>query len=458
VTTRPDPSFVRDLAAAIAATGGRALIVGGWVRDEILGRSPKDLDLEVFGLRADRLLSVLEAFGRVDTVGESFTVYKIGGVDVSLPRRESKVGRGHRGFVVEGDPDLSVVEAARRRDFTINAMSRDPLTDEIVDPFNGRRDLDERRLRMVDPRTFADDSLRVLRGLQFAARFELTIDEATAALCRSIPLDDLPAERIWGEVEKLLLLAERPSRGLRLAWDLDVVHRLFPEFVPLASCPQDAEWHPEGDVWTHTLMVVDEARRQMEGLSRGPACAIMLAALCHDLGKPATTAWREGRIRSPGHEDAGVPLATSVLDRLNVQTLDGYDVRAAVLGLVAEHMRPTAFRQSTIPPGDGAFRRLALRVDLELLARFAEADCRGRGGAFDCSASAWFLERARSLGVEHAPPAPLVLGRHILALGVAPGPRVGDILRQLYEKQLDGEIQTIDDGLAMARTLVERTS
>jgi tRNA nucleotidyltransferase (CCA-adding enzyme) len=205
-------------------------------------------------------------------------------------------------------------------------------------------------------------------------------------------------------------------------------------------------------------MVVDEARRQIEDLPRGPACAIMLAALCHDLGKPATTGWREGRIRSPGHEDAGVPIATAVLDRLNIQTLDGYDVRAAVLGLVAEHMRPTAFRQSTIPPGDGAFRRLALRVDLELLARFAEADCRGRGGPFDCSASAWFLERARSLGVEHAPPAPLVLGRHILALGVAPGPRVGDILRQLYEKQLDGEIRTLDDGLAVARTLVERTS
>jgi tRNA nucleotidyltransferase (CCA-adding enzyme) len=205
-------------------------------------------------------------------------------------------------------------------------------------------------------------------------------------------------------------------------------------------------------------MVVDEARRQIHDLSRGPASAIMLAALCHDLGKPATTVWREGRIRSPGHEEAGVPIASAVLDRLNVQTLDGYNVRAATLGLVAEHMRPAAFQQSATPPGDGAFRRLSQRVDLELLARFAEADCRGRKGSFDCSASARFLERARSLGVEHAPPAPLVLGRHILSLGVPPGRRVGEILQVLYEKQLDGDILTLEDGLAVARTLIEQRS
>jgi tRNA nucleotidyltransferase (CCA-adding enzyme) len=448
------PAIARDLAAAIKAAGGRALIVGGWVRDEVAGRQPKDLDLEVFGLAPDRLLPILAAFGRVDTVGESFTVYKVGGIDVSLPRRESKVGRGHRGFAVQGDPGLSVEEAARRRDFTINAIARDPLTGEILDPFGGQRDLQDRRLRMVNAGTFADDSLRVLRGLQLAARFALSIDEATAAVCRAIRLDDLPAERVWGEFEKLLLQAHRPSIGLRLGWDLGVIHQLLPELVPLAACPQDAEWHPEGDVWTHTLMVVDEARRQIDGLPRGPACAIMLAALCHDLGKPTTTGWRDGRIRSPGHEEAGVPLAAAVLERLNVQTLDGYDVRAAVLGLVAEHMRPNAFMQASTPPSDGAFRRLAQRVDLELLARFAEADCRGRGGRFDCSASAWFLERARALGVEHSPPDPIVRGRHILALGVPPGPRVGEILRQLYEKQLDGEIQTLEAGLAAAAALI----
>jgi tRNA nucleotidyltransferase (CCA-adding enzyme) len=451
------PDLAIDIARAVRETGGRALIVGGWVRDELLGLVPKDLDLEVFGVPADRLRALLDRLGQVDTVGESFTVYKIGGVDVSLPRRESKTGRGHKGFRVEGDPDLSIVEAARRRDFTVNTMSRDPLTDDVLDPFHGQRDLRDRRLRMVDARTFPEDSLRVLRGLQFAARFDLTMDDETKAVCRSIPLDDLPSERIWGEIEKLLLQAGRPSVGLRLGWELNVIHRLFPELVPLASCPQDPEWHPEGDVWTHTLMVVDAARQRIEGLDRGPAVAVMLGAICHDLGKPATTIESEGHVRSPGHEDAGVPLAVSLLDRLNVHSLDGYDVRRTVLGLVAEHMRPGAFRKSLTPVSDGAFRRLAQKVELELLARFADADCTGRGGAFDCSAIQWFLERARALGVDRRPPAPIVLGRHLLDLGMTPGPRVGEVLKAIYEKQLDGEISTLEEGLHHARRLIANT-
>jgi tRNA nucleotidyltransferase (CCA-adding enzyme) len=452
------PELVTRLAGAIRDEGGRALIVGGWVRDQLLGRDSKDFDIEVFGIEAGRLRAILERFGRVDAVGESFTVYKVGGIDVSLPRRESKIGRGHRGFAVEGDPNLSLEEAARRRDFTINAMSRDPLTGELIDPFGGAADLEARILRMVDPATFGDDSLRVLRCVQFAARFELTIDPATADVCRSLPLDDLPAERIWGEFEKLLLGAERPSIGLALAWELGVIHKLLPELVPLADTPQDPEWHPEGDVWTHTLMVVDEARRRIDDLEHGPAVAMMLAALLHDIGKPQTTVVANGRIRSPGHEEAGVEPATRVLDRLNVWTIDGYDVRRSVLGLVAQHLKPSAFRKAPTPVSDGAFRRLAQKVDLELLARFAKADCHGRAGTFDCSDMDWFLERARSLGVEHAPPAPLVMGRHLLELGVRPGPGMGAILKALYERQLDGEITSLEEGIAAAKALLDESS
>ena len=451
---RITPELANDLARAIANAGGHALIVGGWVRDELLGLQPKDLDLEVYGLPADRLRPILDGFGRVDVVGESFTVYKIGGIDVSLPRRESKTGRGHKGFAVEGDPHLSTKEAARRRDFTINAIARDPLTGDIIDPFQGQQDLQDRVLKMVDARTFGEDSLRVLRAVQFAARFELTLDADTFALCRTIGLDDLPAERIWGEFEKLFLQARRPSIGLALAKELGVIDQLLPELLPLAGCPQDPEWHPEGDVWTHTLMVVDQARQRIDGLERGPAVAMMLGAVCHDLGKPLTTAFSDGHTRSPGHEVAGVPIATSVLDRLNIHTLDGYDARRAVLGLVAEHVRPSAFKKSPTPVGDGAFRRLAQKVDLELLARFAEADCRGRTGDFDCSAMQWFLDRARSLGVEHAAPKPLVLGRHLLDVGVTPGPKMGEILKALYERQLDGEITTVEQGVVAAKRLI----
>ena len=432
-------------------------MVGGWVRDALLDRASKDVDLEVFGVPADRLLTLVSGFGRVDTVGESFTVYKVGGIDVSLPRRESKTGRGHTGFTVFGDPSLSIQDAARRRDFTINAISLDPLTGEILDPFDGQRDLRERQLRVVDPATFGDDSLRVLRALQFAARFELELTADSRALCRTIPLDDLPAERVWGEMEKLLLQAERPSIGLALALDLGVVDRLWPEMKTLVGCPQEPAWHPEGDVWVHTLMVVDEARKRIGGLDRGPAAAMMLGAITHDFGKPMTTAVIDGRIRSPGHEEAGVEPAARFLDRLNVYSLDGYDVRQAVLGLVAQHLKPSAFHKSATPVSDGAFRRLAQKIDLALLARFAMADCVGRTGVFDCSAIDWFLERARALGVEHAAPAPLVMGRHLLELGVKPGPRMGELLAEIYDAQLEGAVTTLDEGIAMARERLAKT-
>jgi tRNA nucleotidyltransferase (CCA-adding enzyme) len=450
------PDLARAMALAVRDEGGRALVVGGWVRDALLGRTSKDVDLEVFGVPGDRLLALVSGFGRVDTVGESFQVYKIGDIDVSLPRRDSKAGRGHRGFVVTGDPDMTIAEAARRRDFTVNAISLDPLTGEILDPFKGQTDLDARRLRVVDPTTFGDDSLRVLRALQFAARFELELTDDSRALCRAIPLDDLPSERVWGEMEKLLLQAARPSIGLALALDLGVVDRLWPEMKALVGCPQEPDWHPEGDVWVHTLMVVDRARTRIDGLARGPAAAMMLGAITHDFGKPATTAVIDGRIRSPGHEEAGVEPATRFLDRLNVHSLDGYDVRQAVLGLVAQHLKPSAFHKSATPVSDGAFRRLAQKIDLELLARFAMADCTGRTGTFDCSAIDWFLERARALGVEHAAPAPLLMGRHLLELGVKPGPRMGELLAEIYDAQLEGTVTTLDEGIAMARTLLQQ--
>jgi tRNA nucleotidyltransferase (CCA-adding enzyme) len=445
------------IARLVRARSGRALVVGGWVRDRLLDRPGKDVDLEVYGLPGPRLKQLLETIGTVNTVGESFTVYKVLDVDVSLPRRESKTGRGHRGFEVTGDPDMTPTEAARRRDFTVNAIAWDPLEDSYIDPFDGRGDLLDRRvLRAVDPATFVEDSLRVLRGVQFAARFMLDMEPATKALCRSIPLDDLPAQRIWGEIEKLLLLAERPSTGLALALELGVIGRLFPELDALVGCPQEPEWHPEGDVWVHTLMVVDQARTRIADLERPQQIAVMLGAVCHDFGKPATTAFLDGRIRSIDHEQAGVAPANSFLARLNVQSIGGYDVAGQVTGIVAHHLKPHAFSKSPTPVGDGAFRRLAEKVDLELLARVAMSDCLGRTGAFDCSAIAHFLARARALGVEHRPPPPIVMGRHLLQLGLRPGPQVGRILRQLYEQQLDGHLRTLEEGLARARDIVQK--
>ena len=447
-------SRVLAIANAVAHERGRALIVGGWVRDRLIARESKDVDIEVFGIDAARLRGLLEELGRVETVGESFQVYKCGDIDVSLPRRESKTGRGHRGFVIVGDPTMTLAEAATRRDFTINAIAFDPLTGEYLDPFDGRADLEQRVLRVVDPRTFGDDSLRALRAVQFAARFSLTLDPHTRDLCRAMPLDDLPAERLWGEIEKMLD-APRPSVGLALALDLGIVSKLFPELEALVGCVQEPEWHPEGDVWVHTLQVVDQARTRVDDLPRPQRLAVMLGAVCHDFGKPATTAFIDGRIRSIDHEEQGVAPATRFLDRLNVHSFEGYDLRTQVLGMTAQHLKPGMWFKTKGVVGDGAFRRLAQKVDLELLARLAKADCLGREpGQFNCQAMDWFLERARALGVEHRAPASILLGRHLVELGVKPGPRMGEVLKAVYEQQLDGTVRTLEDAIAAARLMI----
>jgi tRNA nucleotidyltransferase (CCA-adding enzyme) len=453
---------VLSLAHAIHEAGGRALLVGGCVRDALMGAQPKDWDLEVYNLDVARVREILDQFGPVNVVGEAFTVYKLGNhLDVSIPRRERKSGRGHKGFVIDGDPFMSVAEATLRRDFTINAILQDPLTGELIDPFNGGRDIEQRVLRAVSKDTFAEDSLRVLRAAQFAARFEFEIDPDTIELCRTIDLSDLPAERIWGEIEKLLLRASRPSIGLEWLRRLGASEKLFPEIQSLIGVPQDSVWHPEGDVFVHTQLAVDRARELIEDLPYPRQVTVMLAALAHDFGKPATTEFLEGRWRSRGHEEAGVLPTESFLRRINVHTIDGYNVRAQVIALVREHLKPGEFYKKRDEVGEGAFRRLARRCEPDLLYRVAKADSLGRNAEwvpreqwYGSEAQEWFIERSRELEVERRPPDPLLLGRHLLELGVEPGPRMGEITRAVYEMQLDGRVRNLDEAIAEARKII----
>lgn len=461
IESRPVDESALRVCRAVHEAGGRALLVGGGVRDRLMGRLSKDHDLEVYGLAPETLEALLRGLGKVNTVGASFTVYKVrmaGGLelDVSLPRRESKVARGHRGFAVTGDPSMPFAEAAARRDFTINAILYDPLARELIDPHGGVRDIEQGRLRAVNPRTFGEDSLRVLRAAQLAARFELDIEVGTRELCRAIDLGDLPAERIFGEFEKLLLLARRPSAGLAAVLDLGVIDKLLPDVKAMVGCPQDPRWHPEGDVYTHTMMALDRAAELTSALPREKRLTVMLAVLLHDLGKPATTREEGGRIRSLGHEEAGREPALRVLDALNVYTVAGYDVRSQVVALVVNHLKPLYFYQDRERLGDGAFRRLARQCDLELLYLVAKADALGRGPASEAAAQEWFIARARALRVEHAPPEPLLMGRHLQGLGVEPGPRMGEILRAVYEMQLDGRITDLAQAMEAARTLLIR--
>jgi tRNA nucleotidyltransferase (CCA-adding enzyme) len=459
------PSGLAALLDAIRAAGGRPYVVGGAVRDALLGRPPEEFDVEVFALPRERLEPALATLGRVDRVGQSFRVYKVsriegmgGAVDVSLPRRDSKVGRGHRGIAAEDDPDLSVPEAARRRDFTMNALLFDPATGELLDPWGGVPDVRQRRLRAVDAATFGEDPLRALRAVQLAARFELDVDPETAALCAAMPLAELPAERVFGEIEKLLLRSPRPSRGFDLMREWGMLGTLAPELLPLETTPQDPGWHPEGDVWTHTLQVLDEAAALASDLAedRPRRLAVMLGALGHDLGKPATTRHEDDRVRSPGHEEAGLAPAAALLDRWNVHTLLGYDVRGQVLALVAQHLKPGQLYDARERVSDGAIRRLARKVEPDLLYRVAKADCLGRRpGRFEPVAMEWFRERVRQLEVASRPPEPILKGRHLLAMGLSPGPEIGRMLQAVYERQLDGVVTTLEEAEREARRILE---
>ncbi len=680
------PEKVIKLAETIKRNGGRAMLVGGSVRDELMGIEPKDFDVEVYKIEPRKLKEILDGFGKVDAVGEAFTVYKIGqDLDVSLPRRERKTGRGHRGFVVEGDPNMSFGEACKRRDFTINAILRDVLTGEIVDIYDGESDIKNKILRVVSKETFAEDSLRVLRAAQFAARFEFAIDAETVEICRAIDLTDLPKERIWSELEKLLLRAEKPSIGLRWLYELNVVEQLFPELKSLVGVPQESEWHPEGwvfsalpfesfgsgvtetlranrsllslrefvtssaastaiaptgdgagntqtsdaffadletadctraddifltpeaspaiavepeslvwsfgvpaaltdevvrvvfkisldnmrsivfsavddfeivrgivqpvavfvmnmlgsfelatqnqfhnktmdayrsvftlptgvsvsavvmdartsavnddvffyfdlsfvgnrdfihrvknsfssnyfevelgDVFYHTLLVADEARKLIDDLSYAKKITVMLAAVCHDFGKPATTKFFDGRWRSHAHDEAGVEPTVSFLDRLGIYTINNFDVREQVVQLVRYHLLPGMFYKQRDTLGDGAFRRLARKVEPDLLYRVSRADSLGRNPEwlpkekwFDAKAQEWFLERAKDLKVEESAPKQILLGRHLIELGLKPSPVFGDILKAVYELQLDGKIANLDEAISAARRLID---
>ena len=427
-----------EIAAAVRDAGGRAVVVGGWVRDHLLGMRSKDVDVEVFGLDVARLESLLAGFGKVHAVGRAFGVFRVGDLDVdfSLPRRDSKRGPGHRGFDVAPDPSLDFEQAARRRDLTVNSIGIDPLTAEVLDPHGGRGDLERRVLRATDPARFPEDPLRGLRVAQLAARLEMAPDDELIALCRELDLGELSGERTFEEFRKLLLGAAKPSLGFKVLEDTGLL-RFFPELDALRGVPQDPEWHPEGDVWVHTLMVLDRAA-SLRGEEAGEDLALMFGALCHDLGKPATTAWVGGRIRSHRHDVEGIAPTRTLLARMRAPGA----FTARVAALVEHHLAPALFI------GNGAtakgYRRLARKLEragtsLELLVRVARADHLGRttadalAGRFDAGDA--FLAAARVHSVEHAAPRDVVLGRHLIERGLQPGPGFAPILERCRDVQ-----------------------
>jgi tRNA nucleotidyltransferase (CCA-adding enzyme) len=444
----PLPGPVETIVRELRAAGHRSVVVGGAVRDALLGLEAKDFDVEVYGIAYDRLAGLLASHGRVDLVGKSFGVVKLHtherDFDFAVPRRDSKFGLHHRDFRAEFDPAITPQEAASRRDFTVNAMAWDPVENSLLDFFGGAADLKAGLLRATS-HAFSEDPLRVLRGLQLAARYDLQLEPETALMCRTIAdqYNTIAVERVGDELLKWAVKGRKPGHiaGYLAAsgWD---VH--FPEIAGLAGVLQDPDWHPEGDVGTHTMLVVNAAAviAEREGLEGDARAVLVFSALCHDFAKPKTTMLRErdGRMRwsSWGHEPEGGPMAREFLQRIHIKA----SIIDQVVPLVENHLAHSTMAKG--PVTARAVRRLAMRLapaSIEQLVQLIEADHSGRPPlpAGLPEGALRIRDAAREQAVERGPQSPLILGRHVLPYfeGRA-GKHIGEVVTAAYEAQADG--------------------
>ncbi|GHT31665.1 HDIG domain-containing protein [Planctomycetales bacterium] len=454
------PQKIEKILALLLANGAaECLFVGGFVRDLLLNNLPnrngtdnvnyKDIDIEVYGLTYEKIAAVLRPHFHVGLVGQSFAVIKIDNeIDINLPRTDSKTGTGHKGFEVSSNPNLSPEEAFARRDFTINAIGL-RMDGTVFDPFDGCGDL-QRKILRAPTEAFCEDPLRVLRGMQFAARLGFEMESATAELCKRVlpEFKTLSAERVWSEWEKWALKGKHPSKGLQLLKQTGWIS-CFPEIEALDGCPQNPHWHPEGDVFVHTCFVCDEAAEIAaakdnggEQLNDEDRTVLLLAALCHDFGKPqATVLNSKGQWSSRGHAAISAGLAEKFLMRMKPPLR----VVKRVVPLVSEH---SIFREEL---SERAVRRLSVRLkkaSIRLLAELCRADGRGNGNPDDREETViQWLKVAEKLGVLDNAPKMILQGRDLLPLGIEAGRGMGNILNNAYEAQLDGEFYDLDGAL-----------
>lgn len=443
--------FTHPVIDVLQKHGARPYLVGGYVRDAFLNIPSKDIDIEVHGVSQTDLEKILEPF-KVDKVGKSFGVYKLGNaLDISLPRRESKMGEGHKGFEISFDPTITLEEALARRDFTINAIAYDILNKQIIDPFHGVQHLTDRVLLHTSDH-FKEDPLRVLRGMQFIARFNLSAHPDLVEICQDMSMEGLSKDRVWEEWKKLFFKGTSFSNALSFlritGWD-----KYFPELEALQTCEQEPAVHPEGSVWNHTLHALDSFGRNKTNDEND--LVVGLAVLCHDLGKTITTKLdANGFLSAKGHAEAGVSLTHDLLRRMTEQE----ELIKEVSQYVSQHMAPWNLYAAKAP--DSAIRRLSLKVkSMKNLLRVCRADQEGRPGLpISFEEITWTEEAIKRLDVLDSAPKPLVMGRHLLEMGVPPGKRVGEIIHQCFEAQLEGKFFTLEEGLQFAKNIIDKES
>ena len=435
----PQSEKIYAIVEVIAQHKGRALLVGGAVRDMVMGRPVKDIDIEVYSLSEQQLEQLLKHFGPVSLVGKAFGVLRIHGLDVdwSLPRADSP---GRKPTVVI-DPHMSVDVAARRRDLTMNAIALDLMTGELIDPCNGMRDIEHKILRTPDARFFVQDPLRFYRVMQFIGRFEMQPDDELNVLCAEMDIAQVSRERIEEEFKKLFLLSQRPSLGIRWLHKIGRLHDVLPELAATVGVEQNPEWHPEGDVFEHTMQVIDAAVELIGKYDNEfDKLVLMYAALCHDLGKVTTTTEVNGIIKSIGHEKESKTLMRSMMKRIT----HNIDLMNAVASLVLHHMAPLQFiaNNAKLPAYQRLANKLAHNVNMLMLIDLCIADKRGRNGngheplTCDFPDVELFREKVLQAGVSTSAVEPILKGADLFDI-VQPGPEMGRLLHAAYEKQID---------------------
>ena len=458
------PKILYTISNTLKKHKAKMIIVGGATRDYFLELPSKDYDIEVYGLGdIQKLEEVLLEFGSVNFVGKSFGILKFvhngDEYDFSFPRVETKVGKGHKGFDVKLNGNLDFKMASMRRDFSINAIGYDIEEKCFLDPFGGLEDIEKKQLRHIDNETFTQDPLRVYRAMQFCARFSFSLAKDTFKLCQKMVysgmLEELPKERVYAEWRKLMLKSSKPSKGFELMRELAIIERYFQELYALIGVPQSIKWHPEGDVWVHTMMTIDE----MSYLCKIESCCIyeekqilkfMFVALCHDFGKAvSTTIEPNGTIRSIGHEHTGVALTKQFMYRL----MDEHDFIEGLLPLIEHHLKPSQFYADN--SSNKAILKLATRVNIKELTLVSKADFLGRTTdealTRNYKAGDWLLKKASSLNVETKPIKRLLQGRDLINLGLSPSPKFKTMLDEVYDLQLDGAITTYEEALEYAK-------